>query len=70
MWYCTTTYKSDYTERQPINIILFIVMILLSIIPIANILFGLSWDIWILASIGSGDLEFKFPINWMNKTIK
>lgn len=70
LWYCTTTYGSGYTERQPINIVLFIAMILLSIIPIANIIFGLGWALWILISIGSDDLEFKFPINWMNKTIK
>lgn len=70
LWYCTTTYESDFTERQPINIVLFIAMILLSIIPIANIIFGLGWALWILVSIVSDDLEFKFPINWMNKTIK
>lgn len=70
MWYCTTTYESDYTERQPINIILFIAMILLSITPIANIIFGLAWILWILVSIANDDLEFKWPIDWMNKTIK
>lgn len=70
LWYWTTTYESDYTERQPINIILFIVMILLSITPIANIIFGLGWILWILISIGDDDLQFKWPINWMNKTIK
>ena len=70
LWYCTTTYESDYTERQPINIILFILLILLSLIPIANIIFGLGWTLWILVSIANDDLEFKFPINWMNKTIK
>ena len=70
LWYCTTTYESDFTERQPINIILFIAMILLSLTPIANIIFGLGWVLWILVSIENNDLEFKFPINWMNKTIK
>lgn len=70
LWYCTTTYESDYTERQPINIILFIAMILLSITPIANIIFGLGWAIWILLCIAEDDLQFKWPINWMNKTIK
>lgn len=70
LWYCTTTYESDYTERYPINIVLFIAMILLSITPIANIIFGLGWALWILISIGENDLQFKFPINWMNKTIK
>lgn len=70
LWYCTTTYVSDYTERQPINIILFIVIILMSLAPIANIIFGLGWTTWLLVNIGSDDLMFKFPINWMNKTIK
>lgn len=70
MWYCTTTYESDYTERQPINITLFIAMILLSITPIANIVFGLAWILLILVSIADDDLEFKWPIDWMNKTIK
>ena len=70
LWYCTTTYESKYTERQPINIILFIVLILLSISPIANIISGLGLILWILVSIADEDLEFKFPINWMNKTIK
>ena len=70
LWYCTTTYESDFTERYPINIVLFIAMILLSLAPIANIIFGLGWALWILVNIGSDDLEFKFPIKWMNKTIK
>lgn len=70
LWCCTTTRESDYTERQPINIILLIIMILLSISPIANIIFGLGWSIWILVNINSDDLQFKFPMDWMNKTIK
>lgn len=70
LWYCTTTYESDFTERQPINIILFILLILLSITPIANIIFGLAWMLWILLSIGDNSLQFHWPINWMNKTIK
>lgn len=70
LWYCTTTYESDFTERYPINIILFIAMILLSLTPIANIIFGLGWALWILISIGDNNLQFHWPINWMNKTIK
>lgn len=65
LWY--NSYEDE--ERIPINIVLFIGLVILALLPIINIISGIIL-IALLISLYSEDwLEFRGP-KWMTKTIK
>lgn len=78
IWYCTRTKESEYQEREPINLVLFIFMIIFAFCPIVNFILGAAYLIWYLFEfntiLGSGSeylgpIRFKMP-KWLRKTIK
>ena len=59
----------DNGERIPINIIIFILLILSALTPILNIITGTILAVIIMWSYVEDDFEFHGP-KWMTKTIK
>ena len=66
LWYNGKDYDG---ERIPINIIVFILLIILGFTPIVNIVIGVILLVIIFGSYVHDDIEFKGP-KWMIKTIK
>lgn len=65
LWY--NSYEDD--ERIPINIVLFIVLILCGLTPILNLISGISLLVLMIFFYSEDWLEFRGP-NWMHKEIK
>ena len=65
LWY--HSYEDE--ERIPINIILFIILILLGLTPILNLISGIILLALLISFYSEDWLEFHGP-KWMNKTIK
>ena len=59
----------DNEERIPINIIIFILLILSALTPILNIITGIILAVIIMWSYVEDDFEFRGP-KWMTKEIK
>ena len=56
-------------ERIPINIILFIILVISTFVPILNIIEGFVFLTFFLVFYSEDDLEFRGP-KWMTKEIK
>lgn len=78
IWYCTRTKESGYQEREPINLVLFILMIIAAFCPVVNTILGMAYLIWYIFEfntvLGSGSeylgpIDLKIP-EWLRKTIK
>ena len=66
LWYNGKDYNG---ERIPINIIVFILMIIFGLTPVINIVIGVVLLVIIFSSYVNEYIEFKGP-KWMSKTIK
>ena len=66
LWYNGKDYDG---ERIPINIIVFILLIIFGLIPIVNIIIVVVLIVAIFNSYTNDDIEFKGP-KWMTKTLK
>ena len=64
IWY--NSYENE--ERIPINIMLFVVLVIFAILPIINIISGIGLLIVLIDFLQDG-LEFRGP-KWMHKEIK
>lgn len=63
------SYDSYDKERIPVNIIVFIFLVLSAFVPLLNFITGLFLIIVIIVNYAENDLEFHGP-KWMTKTIK
>lgn len=69
IWRNSVTARSSFTERAPINIILFILWVILSLVPFANIIMGIFIFSCQLTDIFIDNVRFTGP-KWMNRQIK
>lgn len=69
IWRNSVTARSSFTERASINIILFILWVIFSLVPFANIVMGIIILSCQLVDILMDDARFIGP-KWMNRQIK
>ena len=69
IWRNSVTARSSFTERAPIYIMVFILWVIFSLVPIANIIMGIIILTCQLLDILTDNVRFTGP-KWMNKQIK
>ena len=69
IWRNSVTARSSFTERASINIILFILWVIFSLVPFANIVMGINILACQLIDIAVDNVRFTGP-KWMNRQIK